>query len=196
MRFESRSLLRSGGTQSVEYAEPRWRGEFVYFPMGRAEFQRLQAWLDTLRGAGRTFYGYDQLKPFPVSYPGGFGGLARAGGGAFDGTGTVSLLSGSGFTVSTLPSGLMLKAGDMVGLVEGAKRGLFRLSEDATANEAGVVALSVEPRIPPGQSFSSAAIANFVRPACVMTLDPQSARAPRKAGGLSPISFTGIEKLA
>lgn len=184
-RYVSTNLLYGGKTQVREQAEPRWMATFSYAPMPRTEFQALQSWLDSLRGGLRDFYAFDPLKSLPVNYrssglPGGFGG-----------TGTVSSVTVNGFTVSGLPSGFVLKAGDMVGLEEGAKRGLYRITEDATGAS---VALTVEPRVNT-TLFSSAAVARVVRPVCVMTLDGESISDQRTAQIRNPITFSAIQKV-
>lgn len=194
-RAVSKNMLYGGLTQVREMGEPRWRATFTYAPMKRAEFQALQAWLDSLRGGMRTFLAHDALKSYPVSYRGGFGGLTRAVGGVFDGTASVTGFAGAdSFSVAALPAGFVLRAGDMVGLVQGGNRGLYRILEDVTATAGGAATLTVEPRIVPGL-FTTAAQATFVRPACLMTLDPDSISASRTAMIRSPISFSGIQKV-
>lgn len=194
-RYMATNQLYGGTTQVREVAETRWRGSFTYAPRRRPEHQALQAWLDSLRGGLRAFLAHDHMKPFPVRYPGGVTGLARAGGGAFDGTGGVSGRSAAGFSMTTLPAGFDLKAGDMVGLVEAGRYGLFRLAEDALASASGIAALVVEPRFNTSL-FTGAARANLVRPPCTMILDPASVSAPRSAGAPGVVTFAGLQTIS
>lgn len=195
-RFMSSNQLYGGTTQVREMAESRWGAEFTYAPMGRAQFQTLQAWLDSQRGGLRTFLAHDPLKPYPVSYTkAAMLALARAGGGAFDGTATLTALSASGFTLAGLPNGFLLKAGDHVGLIQSGRYGVFRILEDVTATPGGAAALTVEPRVPTNL-FTTAASATLVRPSCSMILDPASSPSSRTAGSRAPISFSGIQSLA
>lgn len=193
-RAVSKNALYGGTTQVREMGEARWRASFSYAPMKREQFQALQAWLDSLRGGLRTFLGHDALKPYPLAYRGGFGGLLRAGGGAFDGTGSVVSIGTDTISVGQMPAGFVLRAGDMIGLVEGGRYGLFRILEDVSANGAGSLAVTVEPRIVPGL-FTIAARASFSRPSCLMTLDADSISASRTAMIRAPISFSGIQKI-
>ncbi|WP_375458890.1 hypothetical protein [uncultured Enterovirga sp.] len=194
-RFMSTNQLAGGTTQVREAAEPRWMAEFTYAPMGRAAFQQLQAWLDTLRGGLRFFLAHDALKPYPVGYgKAALLALTRAGGGAFDGTATLSSISATGFTLTSLPGGFALKAGDHIGLVQSGRFGLFRIVEDATASGGGAVTLTVEPRVPTNL-FTTGALAHLVRPSCTMILDPASISASRSAGSRAPITFSGIQAL-
>jgi hypothetical protein len=176
--------LNGGVTQVRELGEPRWFGSWTYAPVLRSAFQPIQAWLDSLQGGLQLFYGHDTAKPYPVSYrtgvlPGGWNGLA-----------TVSGASGNTIGVTGMPATFVIKAGDMIGLIEGTKRAAFRITEDSSGPAA---ALSVEPRIVAGQF--TAPQANFVRPVCTMVLDPGSVSATYTAGQPSSISFSGVQRV-
>jgi hypothetical protein len=101
---------RGGQLVSVELGPARWVGEWQTNRLPEIDFNALRAWLSSLRGSGRSFYGRDRLHSFPFSCPNGFGGLTRAGGGAFDGTATSWSVDGSrsALTLNGLPAGLAL----------------------------------------------------------------------------------------
>ena len=89
---------------------------------------------------------------------------------------------------------MKFKAGDMVGLSQGTKRGLYRIVEDVTFNAAGSGVVFVEPRVQL-TLFTGAAIANFFRPVCTMVLDPGSVSTTQTAGAASSISFAGVQQV-
>lgn len=203
--FTSSNQLYGGKTQGRQFAEPRWRGYFRTVELYNATTLReWEAWLDSLDGAVRTFLAHDERYPFPQNYPesaagagDGFTGLDRAGGGAFDGTGAISALSGNSITLTQLPATTFaLKAGDMLGLVESPYYGLYRLLEDVTSNGSGVASVNVRPSVNPvgATLFTTAATYNLIRPKCVMTLEPEFTDRPgeRLTGA---IGFQGIQKI-
>lgn len=181
---------RGGRVQVSERADPRWRLEWTSVNLGRASFQEVEAFLESLRGGLNDFLAYKWERPYPVNYPNGFAGETRQGGGAFDGTGNVDAVTATSVTISNLPSAFDLLPGDMVGLVEAGNYSLHLVMEAATA-VAGVVTLSVEPHIKTN-IFSSAATANFDRPKCKMMLEDYSG--PRGLAP-SPVSVSAIQRI-
>lgn len=186
---------RGGDVQGMELADPRWRAEITWAPQDREGFQRRRAWLDGTRGVLVHALVHDALQPYPLRYPKArLEALTRAGGGAFDGTAAISALGAASLSLSGLPAGFALVAGDYVGLVEGGRYGVVRVFTDAVASAGGTVALTVYPT---GQTkhFTVAAQANLVRPSCLMVLDPASVQAARSAGARAPVSFSASQKL-
>ena len=180
--------LNGGVTQVRELGEPRWFGSFTYAAFRRMKFQELQAWIDSLRGGLQFFYAHDALKPYPAYYPGGVGLTG------WPGTGTIVGLATDSIGVTGTIANMKFKAGDMVGLQEGAKRGLHRVVEDVTFNPAGTGVLFVEPRVQL-TLFSAVAIVQFIRPVCTMVLDPGSVSTTQTAGTPSSISFAGVQQV-
>ena len=186
---------RGGEAQGVELADPRWRAKITWAPQDRAGFQARRAWLDGARGVLVRVLVHDALQPYPLRYKrAALEALTRAGGAAFDGTAAVAALGASTLSLSTLPAGFALAAGDYVGLVEGSRYGLVRVFADAEASAGGAVALTVYPT---GQTrhFTTAARAQLVRPSCHMVLDPGSIAAARSAGARAPASFSATQVL-
>jgi len=180
--------LNGGVTQVRELGEPRWVASFTYAGSKRLQFQAVQAWVDSLRGGLQLFYGHDALKPYPASYPGGVGLTG------WGGTGTIIGLAVDSIGVTGTIANMKFKAGDMVGLSEGTKRGLFRIVEDVTFNPAGSGVLFVEPRVSL-TLFTALAIVNFFRPVCTMVLDPGSVSATQTAWGPSSVGFGGVQQV-
>lgn len=167
-RDESRNRRRDGTMQIIERSDPFWRLELQTGNLTPDRQAELEAFLASLSRGSRDFLYRDPRHLTPRTYPGGFDGLTRHGGGAFDGTATVTAISPASITVSGLPSTFALKAGDRFGLVEDGEYCTCIVMEDATA-AAGVVTLAPDPMIRT-TIFSTAASANFLRPAARMLL--------------------------
>jgi len=183
-RGMSRNLIHSGVTQVREFAEPRWVASFTYAPMKRAGFQDIEAWVDSLRGGLMDFYAHHPLRPFPVSYPF-FPALG------WNGIANVTSIGVNTIGVAGMLANFTLKPGDMIGLIEGARRGLFRVIEPHVG-ASGL--LTIEPRIVPGV-FTGATICNVARPVCVMTIDVDSISGEQTAGQAAPFGFSAVQKV-
>lgn len=158
----------SGRLYSVTAGLPVWTLAAEIRDGDEDETDRWFAFFDALRGSQRLFLAHDLTRPYPRAYPQGFAGLNRAGGGAFDGAGTSWSVNADRdvMTVSGLPPALVLGFRDGVMLrwntAGEPRRSLHRMTSPAVASAGGVVALSVEPPVPP--FVPGAAIADFVRP--------------------------------
>ena len=161
-RYMQVNRFRGGTEDVIEVAQPRWRIAWNLGTVDDATYQEIEAFLESLLGGAREFLAWRRNRPLPRMYRGGLDGLTRHGGGAFDGTATVTAISATGLTLATLPTGFAFKAGDMIGLVEDGRYGLHMAMEDVTAT-AGVASLTVEPKIMTSQ-FTTAAVANLDRP--------------------------------
>ncbi len=172
-RYNSVNLIEGGATEGFDVADPRWRGLFLSRPVAEPDIGVWEAWGESLDGVMKRFLGYDTKRPFPRSYPNGFAGVNRAGGGAFDGTATVTALTASTIGLSGLPANMPLKVGDVVSLVQSAKYGRFRILEDVTGSAGGVATVTVRPFVLTN-IFTTAAQANFDKPKAEMIVEPGS----------------------
>lgn len=194
-RGTSANRMNGGATQVREWAAPRWQASFTSAPLRRREHQALEAWLDTARGGLRAFLAHDPLKPYPVAYTRAqFLTLSRAGGGAFDGTSTLLTYNTGTIGIGSLPVGLTLKAGDMVGLAPAGLYLLHRLAEDVVADALGRITVTVEPAVQVAWLAVGVPV-TFVRPPCLMVLDPGSVSTPRTAGQTGAISFSAVQQV-
>jgi hypothetical protein len=174
VRFDSVNLLEGGATEGFETADPRWRALYVSRPIALDDIGTWESWNESLDGVLKRFLGYDTKRPFPRSYrPNGFTGINRAGGGAFNGTATVTALTASTIALSTLPANFALKVGDVVGLVQSGKYARYRILEDVTGSAGGVATVTVRPFVLTN-IFTTAATANFDKPKCEMIVEPGS----------------------
>jgi hypothetical protein len=157
---------------------PLWEAEWSLPTTGQLRADEWRAWLSAQRGPGRTFFGSEQHRPLPLAYPNGFGGLVRAGGGAFDGTATSWSVNGTrdGLTLQGQPVGLVLGWGDYVGFKwttsSQPRRALVRVVDPGIANGSGVITVAVEPPLPPASVVPGGAVATLDRPDCLMKLVP------------------------
>lgn len=191
-RFVFANSLHGGQTQVREAAEPRWMLSVSTVELNREMAQPWTSWAASMRGGMKTFHAYHPEKQYPLNYRTGWGGLT-VGGSPFNGTGDVTALTASTVALALLPANFALRAGDMIGLVEGANRGLYEIVEDMTASGAGVGTVTVEPNILTS-IFTAAAVAYFYRPTCIMNLIADSFAAPRSSRP-QPVSFSAMQKL-
>lgn len=185
--------LWGGKTQSRQFTDRRWIGEWLTPPQDEDQLRATLAWGDSLRDGVKEFYAWHPRFPYPKAYVDGFTGMTKAGGGSFTGAGDVDSLTSTTITISGLPASFVLSAGDLVGLIESAARGLHRIIEAATANGSGIVTVTVEPAVKT-TVFTSSATVQFERPVCIMTLEPGSLQEP-DGPGPQPVSWRGIQKV-
>lgn len=183
---ESFSPEQGGRFTSTELGPPLWTLSIGTTPPSELEYSKWRAWLSSLRGAGRLFYGYDVRRPYPLMYPPAtFAELTRAvSGGAFDGTSTswsvntdrdeITIGAASG---QELPVGFQLVEGDYIGLKwDTSLRSVHRVLQQANANGSGVGTYVIEP--PVNDDVPADATINLVKADCLMAVtkrDPPSA---------------------
>lgn len=185
IRFEPvRSDLLSpelgGRVGAVAVGFPLWRLELTLGDMDRADADAWRAFLRSLRGSARTFYGWDLLRPYPKAYPAGFDGLVRAG--------TATPLPSNGaptswsvntardvLTLNGMPADFFLGEGDLVGFAwDTDHRTVAAAVEDVTGTGAGVVEVAIEPALP--TLVPSDATVTLYRPAAVMRIVTDDSR--------------------
>ncbi len=194
VRTEAAATLASGAAQTMQLAPPRWRCEYVTRPARWSERRVWRAWLDSLGGALRTFLGYDPLQIWPGAYPGGFAGMNRAAGGAFDGTGEATAIAATTIEITGLPAAFVMGEGDLVGLIQEGQYGLHRILEAVIGEGDGTALVTVEPPVITSV-FTAGATVNFARPACEMMLDPATPPDTSAELNRKPVTFTGIQRL-
>lgn len=174
---------RGGGVQG---GWPRWMAQWSVGRTDQSTSDRIEAWLDSLRGAQKLFLGRDLRRPFPLAHSNGFRRMLTVGGAPFAGvcSGWSQAIDGEGtatLTLMGLPSGLTLSPIDYIGFkwdaagsAEGAwdRRALVRVLAGAVAAADGTMTVAIEPAMPPW--VPEEAIAHLDSPACLMKLTGDS----------------------
>lgn len=163
----------SGKLISVERAQPLWQARYATQAPNEALYGEWQAWLASLKGAGRMFYGQDVFRRYPLAHKAGFAGMTRAGGGSFSGAATSWSLNGDRdvLTLNGLPAAFMVTVGDYVMFRwDDWKRSLHRFLETGAANGSGAGAWTIEPGAPAW--LDAEAVADLATPTCLMKVKP------------------------
>lgn len=144
------SRTRGGLVQASERARPLWSVRGTTAIRMPEQFDALLAFYDSLRGSLNTFLMHNLGRERPIAYPGdGWAGFTRHGGGAFDGTATVTSAFAYSVTIGALPSQYIVSDGDMISWAWRSTRTLHRVVQGGTAVN-GVVTVQVEPDVPAG----------------------------------------------
>ncbi|MND80177.1 hypothetical protein D3C80_719430 [compost metagenome] len=163
-RIDYLSPTVGAGIGSVTAGAPVWAAEWSLTGMTEDQVEEWRAWLTSLRGSQRPFFGADQRRSIPRAYkktglPPGFNGDATA----------WSVNADRDVLTLTLPAGFILMTGDYIGFRWGANgRTKVRLLE----GRVGTGPVTVEPAVPtvvPGN-----AVAYVLNPVCVMKLTPDT----------------------
>lgn len=200
----------SGRQGGVQAGWPLWRAMFELDRSDPVSADYWRVFVDRLRGRIKRFYAGDPARLFPKAYPAGFAGMARAGGGAFDGSAlTWSQASdGNGETylnVTGMPPSFVLNLGDYVGVKwDGAgepagsfyRRTIGRVTRDPVIGANGSGYFYLEPPLDT-RVVPAGATVHFDRPKCVMQLVPEKTGfGPIGAGGaLTSGSIEAIQDL-
>lgn len=170
-----------GEIGGVQAGFPRWRAVWAIGRIGALRSDLWRAWLARMRGAMRTFYAADLARPYPLAHIGGFAGMTRAGGGAFDGSATdwsetITADNESEVTLEGMPAALVLSIGDYIGFrweTEGEdRRALVRVVIGGEADGSGDISVTTEPPIP--SVVPAEAEAHLDEPCCLMKLAPDT----------------------
>lgn len=122
-------------------------------------------------GAGETFRAFDTTRPRPLEHLKGPLSGTRAGGGAFDGTATITARTVNSVTVSGLPANFQFRASDYVEVRKSETLvSLHRIRSDVQASAGGVVTLPIRMNLDVGV-FTLPLTANFEKPAFLAQID-------------------------
>jgi hypothetical protein len=182
------SPMEGRATETADFDTPYWRLTSARTPkLNNGELDIVDAFFMRAALGSTVFECHDVYRPRPRAYGASPLSGTRAGGGAFDGTATLSAVTDSRtIVVSSLPAEFAFELGAMVEIRRSSTvRSLHRIMEAATANESGVVTLSILFPLDTQVFTTANSIVNFERPSCLMKLDPGAsapkARADRRA---------------
>lgn len=181
------SRMEGRRTESQSTGTPYWISRYQAGRLEQRDYGVFDAFIMQAGVDGDYFLGHDVFRPRPIAYGSTPLSGVKAGGGAFAGQGVVTALTNSRqATLGGLPAGFQLRRGDYVEFrMSDLERSLHRLTEDATADGAGVVSISFRFGLDL-QHFDTTAIVNFEKPSCVMQIDPSTVRAVKSWADRSP----------
>jgi hypothetical protein len=191
----AQSPTRGALVQVAELGTPIWKARYQTVPVREAVGLQWEAWLASLRGGARTFRAVHPFRRTALAYPGGYGGLTRHGGGAFDGTCTLSAVATplDAVTLSGLPSTFVLSVGDLLSFSPaGSRQALHRVVEGGTAS-AGVLVVGVEPALKPGATIG--ATVSMLSPWAKAVVDQKTIRIDWQAPALATVTFEAWQVL-
>ncbi len=138
---QSTALTGGGNPNAAELGPRLWRARFTTAKLGAAEAADWEAWLASLRGGLRMFKAIPPGRRYPRAHAAGFGAFS-----GFSGTGTPSAIGSArdAITISGLPSGLTLSAGDYLSVPGGSRQLLHLITEGASVS-AGALTVGIEP---------------------------------------------------
>nr|WP_246671794.1 hypothetical protein [Mesorhizobium sp. B2-2-3] len=181
-------------TEGQSIGTPWWTAQYTGVWRNKAEFGLLDAFMMQAGDDGETFLGYDVFRPRPILMDTGapLSGT-KAGGGAFNGTAVLNSITNSRTVViGGLPAGFQFSPGDYVEFrMTALTRSLHRIMAPATTNGAGVVTLSIKYGLDL-DNFTTSAVVNFEKAACVMQIDPGSYSGAKSWSSRQP-SFSATE---
>jgi hypothetical protein len=190
VRVDAVNRSLGGNIDAFELAEPYWSMNAATVNLSIADRGRWQAWAASLKGS-KTFYAFDPDKVYPAAYGPAVLNLIRYGGGAFDGTATLTATAPGTISLSDLPANFAHTWGDHVSIgMSGGGRSLHVIQADAAGGAGGTSTVAVEPPVIADADFTAAV--QLVRPTCIMKLVPGSFKAPG-SGLAAPVSFQGVQ---
>ena len=202
---------RGGRIGGVSLGFPIWQANWqLARDMLEIHSDEWRSFADRLQGTKRPFVAYDHTRRLPKAYPDGFKTMTTAAGTAFDGEAsawsqTIDAEGGAQLELNGLPAGLVLGAQDYVGFRWDAsgsdagthdRRTMVRVLDNAKANAAGTIMLTVQPAVPTLVVPANAA-AHLDTPACMMRV-PQGENGLGAVGLLKTISggtITAVQDL-
>ena len=195
MRVDYDSPEVGGGGSAVSAGPARWAAKYTLGTTSQRQVDAWRAFLASLRGTQKLFFGKDWSRRLPAFYAGGLpsgwnGDLASWTHAVSGGDATLS--------VTGLPSGMGIAAGDYVGLrwtTGGFPRfALVRAVQDV-ASTAGAASFPVEPALP---TFVPADAVAYMKDAgCLMRQDTsqQAVAEMGRAGRIDGTVFAGRQVL-
>ncbi|KFC62782.1 hypothetical protein FF80_03349 [Devosia sp. LC5] len=183
-------------TEAQIFGTSWWAASYSAPFLSEIDFGKMDAFMMTAGDSGEVFRAYDPFRPRPIAWTLANGDVPlsgdRAGGGAFDGTATITARTATTLTISGLPANFQFRAGDYVEVVKSETViSLHRIVADVQADILGIVTLAIRYALDL-QTFTLPLTANFEKPSCLMQVDPASYRGPKAWSARNP-SFSAQE---
>jgi hypothetical protein len=158
----------------TQISDPVWTASVATNIMTLERRQAWNAWKNTLRGGLVRVRMYDVARSFPRAYPDAESAEDVSSG--WDGTCAVSAYgTGGSISLSGLPAGYVVTAGDRIGLEQSGRFGYYDVAYGGggTANGSGALTVTVNP-FPHTAYFTTSAVARLWRPYALFRMDWQS----------------------
>lgn len=183
-------------TEAQRFGTPWWRATFSAPWLTPRDFGRMDAFMMMAGDSGEVFRAHDPFRPRPIAWTEANGNVplsgTKAGGGAFNGTATITARTSTILSVTGLPANFQFFAGDYVEVVKTTTLlSLHRIVSDVQATSGGAAELPIRHPLDV-QNFVLPLTANFEKPSCLMQIDPGSYRGPKAWGSRNP-SFSAQE---
>lgn len=164
-RLDYRSPTVGGRQGGVQAGPDRWRMSLTLDKMTDPEADAMRAFVDSLDGARRLFYGRDLTRPCPLAHIGAWEG------GDGDASGWTAGTDGDEITLAGLDD-VTLSVGDYIGFKwSSTRRALVRIVDLSGG-------ISIRPAIP--DVVPVEAVAHVGAPCCLMRLAPDETRMGEK----------------
>ena len=189
-----RASSRGGNPGVAQLGPDLWSASYETVFVSEIDAAAWEAWFSSLRGGLRFFKAWHPLRRYTLSAPAGYGGMTRAAGGAFDGTGTLTAVNSTldVVTLGGLPLNFALLPGDLFSFAHStAVQRLHRVIEGGVANGAGAMTATVEPPLLPSPPANATVL--FEKSWCKATVDRGSVS--WEVGRKARVSFTATQVL-
>ncbi len=180
-RRDLRASDASGRNAGVQLGFPLWMAEYETVALTDLDAQLWGAWFKRQRGAIHQFRATDPSRWYPYAYrprPGFAGGFP----GGWNGEASTYTFSGDRSTVTlTIPSGIVLTAGDLIGFKWSSNTKLALVECMTGGTSSGTLAVDVDPAVPTAVPSAASGTAYLFKPAFLARLMPDT-----ELGALSP----------
>lgn len=187
------SRMEGRRTEAQTFGTPYWIATYTPGWLEERDYGLMDAFMMRAGDGQEVFRAYDPFRARPIAW-GNSTPLTgtRATGGTFDGTATITARTANSLSVSGLPAGFQVRAGDYVEVRKSASLiSLHRVMADVAADGSGVVTLAIRHNLDL-QTFTLPLAANFEKPSCLMQIDPGSYQGQKSWSSRSP-SFSATE---
>lgn len=161
------SRVSGGTTIRKEIGSPLWYAEYQSIRLLPSELDYWRSRLDLMEGGIQTFCGVNPSRCRPIAYPSKAGFFP-----GFNGIGNLVIINADNkrLNIGGVPNGYRASAGD---LIQVGDNDLYSVVNSVTAGADGFLyEVEVRPHVWP--STAAGASVRFLRPSCIMALDPDT----------------------
>ncbi len=195
-RRDLRASDASGRNAGVQQGFPLWLAEYEAVALTDLDTQLWTAWVQRQRGAIHQFRATDPARWLPYAYrprPGFAGGLP----GGWNGDASTYSLSGDRSVLTlTIPSGIVVTPGDLVGFRWSSNSKLALTAAMTGGTSSGTLAIDVDPAVPTAVPTAGAGgTAYLYKAAFLARLMPDTEIGALSPDGQSSIKLTAMQDI-